>query len=94
MLKRATLTPRLDFVVLPLTPAWAAEIKKAVDSKIGFDRHKGIVHVQIEAEGEIAFAAYDNFQEDCVVVTGSVPTPVLDDLVAARVLRGYRLVTT
>jgi hypothetical protein len=92
VLKRATLAPRLDFVVLPLTPAQAAEIEKAVDSKIGFDGYKGIVHVQIESEGEIAFAAYDNFHEDCVVVTGSVPTSVLDDLVTARVLRGYTLV--
>jgi hypothetical protein len=89
MLKRATLAPRLDYVILPLAQARIAEIEKAIHSKIAFDGCKGIIHVQIESEGEIAFAAYDNFSRDCVVVNAMVPTTVLDDLVEARILRGY-----
>jgi len=88
-LKRATVAPPLDYVVLPLTLARVADIEKAIDSKVAFHGYKGIVHVQIEAQGEIAFAAYDNFGRDSVIVTSRVPTSVLDDLVTARVLRGY-----
>jgi hypothetical protein len=84
MLKRATLAPQLDYVVLPLTQARIAEIEKAIHSKIAFDGYKGIIHVKVESEGEIAFAAYDNFSG--VVVNAMVPTTVLDDLVKARVL--------
>jgi len=88
-LKRATTAPRLDFVTLPLTPERGTEIERAIDSKISFSGYDGIIHVQIEIHGEIVFAAYDNFSRDSVMVTGSVPTSVLDELVLARVLRGY-----
>jgi hypothetical protein len=92
-LRRATVAPLLDYVVLPLTSMGIHKIEKAIDSKIAFHGSKGIIHVQIESQGEIAFAAYDNFSRDCVVVTSKVPTAVLDELVNAQVLRGYILVT-
>jgi hypothetical protein len=88
-LKRASTAPPLDFVVLPLTKAASAEIEKAIYSKIGFTRYDGIVHVQIESEREIAFAAYDNFDRGSVVVNAMVPPSALDDLVRSHVLRGY-----
>jgi hypothetical protein len=88
-LKRATTAPPLDFVVLPLDAARVTDIEKAIDSKVAFNGYKGIVHVQIEAQGEIAFAAFDNFGRDSVIVTSRVSTSVLDDLVTARILKGY-----
>jgi hypothetical protein len=51
ILKRATIAPRLDFIVLPLVPACTPELQKAIRSKISFDGYRGIIHVQIEADG-------------------------------------------
>src|ERR1700733_5764211 len=56
--KRSTVAPLLDYVVLPLTPARVADIEKAINSKVAFHGDKGIVHVQIEAQGQTALAAY------------------------------------
>jgi hypothetical protein len=89
ILKRATIAPKLDFVVLPLAPSRVPEIEKAIRSKVAFAGYDGIIHVQIESEGEIVFGAHDNFGRDCVVVNAIVKTSILDDLVKARILRGY-----
>lgn len=88
-LRRATTAPRLDFLVLPLTPVGVSEIEKAIRSKIAFAGDKGIIHVQIESEGEIVFGAYDNFGKESVVVTGSISIDTLDDLGKDRTLRSY-----
>lgn len=88
-LKRATIAPQLDFVVLPLVPSLVPEIEKAVRSKVAFSAYKGIIHVQIESSGEIVFGAYDNFGRDCVFVNAIANTSILDDLVKARILKGY-----
>ena len=89
MLKRATVAPKLDFVVLPLMPSRVPEVEKAIRSKIAFAGYKGIVHVQIEANGKIVFGAYDNFGRETVVVDGAIPTDLLDELVRDRTLRSY-----
>lgn len=89
ILKRATTAPRLDFVVLSLVPARVPEIEKAIRSKIAFGQYRGIIHVQIEANGELAFGVYDNFHPETVLVYGPIETAVLDGLVAARTLRSY-----
>ena len=88
-LKRATISPKLDFIVLALVPARVPEIEKAIRSKIPFGGYKGIIHVQIEADGKIMFGAYDNFGIGSVIVNGLVSTAVLDDLVKTRALRSY-----
>src|SRR4051794_30949320 len=59
-LKRGTLWPKLDFLVLPLTNKTLSAIEKAIFSKAAFG-NKGIVHVQIEKDGVLAFAAFDGF---------------------------------
>jgi hypothetical protein len=38
----------------------------------------------------MAFAAYDNFDRECVVAYSAVPSALLDELTEARVLRDYR----
>ena len=89
ILKRATIEPRLDFVVLPLIAARLVEIQNAIQSKIAFAGNRGIIHVQIEADGELAFGAYDNFHRDSVVLNGTIEPAALDDLVKTRMLRSY-----
>jgi hypothetical protein len=91
VLKRATLQPKLNFLILPLTQQTLPAIKKAITSKIAFG-HGGIVHVQIEKSGKMAFAAYDNFDRECVVAYSAVSNALLDELVEGRVLRSYQRV--
>ena len=92
VLKRATIAPLLDFVILPLTQQSLSVIEKAISSKIAFGP-KGIIHVQIAKEGQMAFAAYDGFGKECVVAYAAVPAVLLDELKRAKVLRGYRRAT-
>lgn len=92
VLKRATIEPRLDFVIFPLFPATVDVIERAIRSKIAFGGYRGIVHAQIETDGQLAFAAYDNFHKDCVYVGTQVPSALLDRLVETKVLRGYQRV--
>jgi hypothetical protein len=89
VLKRNTTWPRMDFVVLPLTLGTAPEIEKAIVSKVGFKGDAGIVHVQIERQGHLAFVACDNFHEDCVWVSEAIPATFLAELVKNRVLYSY-----
>lgn len=70
MLRRSTIWPRLDFVVLPLIPNTVAKLENAIRSKIAFNEQNGIIHVQIEKDGVLAFAAYDQFDKECVVASG------------------------
>src|ERR1035438_7392168 len=46
-LRRGTVHPRLDFLVLPLTPASLPIIRIEVGLKIAFGHCAGVVHVQI-----------------------------------------------
>jgi len=89
VLRRGTISPVLDFVVLPLTPASLPLIEKAVVSRIAFRSSRGIIHVQIETRGEMAFAAYDQFHAECVVAYSPVPVALLAELVETHVLHSY-----
>jgi hypothetical protein len=89
VLRRRKLQPCLYFLVLRLTPASLSNIEKAIDPKVAFNRDAGIVHVQIEKHGQIAFAAYDQFRQDSVVAYPAVPIALLNELVAKRVLYSF-----
>jgi hypothetical protein len=89
VLRRATLAPQRDFIVLPLSEQTLPAIRKAIDSKIAIGE-EGIVHVQIVKDSEMAFAAHDSFDKECVVAYSAVPSALLDELTKAKVLRGYR----
>jgi hypothetical protein len=88
VLKRSTLQPKRDFRILPLTPQNVSAIVKAITSKIAFG-NRGIIHVQIERNGKMAFAAYDNFDRECVVAYPAVSSASLDELTMTGVLRNY-----
>lgn len=89
VLRRATLAPREDFIILPLSEQTLPAIRKAINSKIAIGE-KGIVHVQIVKDSDMAFAAYDTFDKECVVAYSAVSSELLDELTNAKVLRGYR----
>jgi len=89
VLKRGTLWPKLDFLILSMTTENLPIITKAIRSKIAFG-DRGIIHVQIARHGKMAFAAYDCFHRDCVVAYSGVSIELLDQLTHERVIHGYK----
>ncbi|MGO8745563.1 MAG: hypothetical protein ACLQNE_06200 [Thermoguttaceae bacterium] len=84
-LKRATLAPRLDFIVLPLNnDSVRALISRALPAG---GIVKRVIHIQIEKQGTLQFAAYDNFHPECIVVGPAVPKATLDELLSKRILK-------
>ena len=91
LLKRSTLYPRQDFVVLRLEPESIAPILKEV-LVAGLSR--AIIHVQIEHGGALQLGAYDNFHPDCVVAGPAISDSLLADLKSKHVLRDFSVATT
>jgi hypothetical protein len=89
-LRRATLSPELDFIILPLTSENIAHIWKLVVEKERLAYPSHIIHVQIAVTDRLVFAAYDNFHCDCVFTTDRFPLEALDRLVAKGIIRSYR----
>src|SRR5262245_53670129 len=88
LLKRSTLYPRQDFVVLRLEPENIAPIFKEV---LAAGLSRAIIHVQIEHGGVLQLGAYDNFHPDCVVAGPAVSVSLLAELKSNRVLRDFSL---
>jgi hypothetical protein len=90
-LRRNTLAPRQDFVVLRLEPGAAAAIFRQV---LAAGLSRAIIHVQIERAGVLELGAYDNFHPECVVTGPGVSAGLLSELRAAGVLRDFRVALT
>lgn len=86
LLKRNTIQPVLDFIVLPLRPDMIDPILFEA-ARAGLRRN--IIHVQIERDGGLVFGAFDNFHADCVSVSSALSTEMLDRLISEGVLRSY-----
>jgi hypothetical protein len=86
-LRRQTLAPRQDFVVLPLEEHTVRPILDVVlpDRRFMDD----IVHIQIEKNGRLEFGSYDNFRPECIVCFLGVSTDLLDKLRDNGVIRSY-----
>jgi hypothetical protein len=82
VLKRNTISPRQDFVVLTLGASTREQILKALG---GTFPGKRILHIQIEKAGTLQFGAYDRFA--CVFFGPGVASWVIDSLVAKHLLR-------
>jgi hypothetical protein len=88
ILRRNTLFPRQDFVVLRLEPETVAPIFQAVMAA-GLSR--AIIHVQIERAGVIQLGAYDHFHPKCVVTGPDVSAMLLSELQSAGVLSRFQV---
>jgi hypothetical protein len=86
LLKRNTLVPRQEFVVLRLTPEAVAPIFHEV---MAAGSKHAILHVQIERHDVLKLGAYDNFHPECVVTGPGIRPELLDDLQSRRVLRDF-----
>lgn len=89
VLERQTVSPELDFVVVPLTDQTLSDIWKEL-SKKGHLAREGIIHVQIESNGKLVFGGYDNFHRECTVAYSGVSTALLEGLKEKGVIRDYR----
>ena len=57
VLKRNTLWPKQDFVVLPLEAEMVGPIMAAVGGTVP----RGIIHIQVQKDGRLELGLYDNF---------------------------------
>ncbi len=85
VLRRNTLWPKQDFIVLPLEPSTS----KTIISAIGGTVPNAIIHIQIEKGGTLQFAAYDNFHPQCIIFHSTVKPAFLESLVSESIMRPY-----
>src|SRR5258708_30243783 len=63
VLRRNTLWPKQDFIVLPLEPSTS----KTIISAIGGTVANAIIHIQIQKGGTLQFAAFHTFHPPCFI---------------------------
>ena len=90
LLRRHTVLPRQDFVILPISPETLSTLKRKLSVSGLFNDGGAIWHVQIEHQGRQVFGAYDNFHRHCVIAYEPIPIALLDELVSIGVLRSYQ----
>jgi hypothetical protein len=86
VLKRSTLSPRLDFVIVKLEPDTVAVLFKQL---MAAGVTENIIHVQIERNGALQLGAYDNFHRDCVVTGPEVSAELLREMQVSSVVRSF-----
>jgi len=91
ILKRNTIVPKQDFVVVRLTPESVSPIFKQI---MAAGLKRAIIHVQIERNGVLELSACDNFHPDCVVTGPGVSAALLDELKNKNVLRDFEVATS
>ena len=85
-LKRNTLWPKQDFVVVPLVePSMAQKIIAAIGGTVP----EAIIHIQIEKAGQLQFGAYDHFYPECICFGSAVKEGVIQTLVSQNIMRPY-----
>jgi hypothetical protein len=84
-LKRNTLWPKLDFVVVPLEPSMGSKIIAAIGGTVP----GAIIHIQIEKDGQLQFGAYDNFYPECIYFGSEVKEGFIRSLVSQNIMRPY-----
>lgn len=82
VLKRNTLWPKQDFVVLPLE----AETVKPIMAAIGGPVPKAILHIQVQKNGRRELGLYDNFAPMGTFFGPAVTVPFLSLLQAEGIL--------
>ena len=82
ILKRATHWPAQDFAILPLESATVPDIVRAIGGTIPH----GILHVQIEKFGKLAFAAYDNFHPECLYFGERISADLIERLISNKTI--------
>jgi hypothetical protein len=85
VLKRNTLSPKQDFIVVPLE----TDLIGAISSAIGGTIPKSILHIQIEKNGRLELGLYDNFQPKAIFFGPALSPSFLEHLQAEGVVREW-----
>jgi hypothetical protein len=85
ILKRNTLRPKQDFVIVPLEQSMGQRIIAAIGGTVP----GAIIHIQIEKNGQLQFAAYDNFYPGSVNFGSEVKEDFIKSLVSQNIMRPY-----
>jgi hypothetical protein len=83
ILKRHTIWPKQDFVIVPLEPLSASRILAATGGRVP----RRVVHMQIERAGVLEFGAYDSFDPDCLFFGPAIKGHFLAALVELGILQ-------
>jgi len=83
VLKRGTISPEQDFLVIPLGPSVGKEIIAALGGAIP----KTVLHIQIEKHGVLEFGAYDNFHPECIFFGSAIRQTTVESLVANEIIQ-------
>ena len=89
VLRRQTASPVLDFIVLPLTEKTLQEVWSEISQKDHLV-NEGIIHVQIESEGELAFGGYDNFHRECTIAYSALSIEFLESMKELGIIRSLK----
>lgn len=82
VLKRNTIRPRQDFVVVPLEPS----TKDLIIAAIGGSVPRTILHIQIENNGRLEFGTYDTFHPKCFTIGSGLGSAFIDGLLSEGIL--------
>jgi len=82
VLKRGTLWPKQDFVVLPLE----VEMVRPIMAAVGGTLPRGLFHVQVQKEGRLQLGLYDNFDPNCMFLGPGLTPSFIATLQEAGVL--------
>jgi hypothetical protein len=81
-LKRNTLWPKCDFVILPLELSTIRSIISAYGGTIP----RSIVHIQIAKNGKLEFGAYDNFHPHAIAIGEALSDEFIESLAAKKLI--------
>jgi hypothetical protein len=88
LLRRNTIFPVLDFVILPVTAATADPICQRVLPQVGLTQH--VIHVQVASEGRLVLGAFDKFQRGSVWIDQGIGKEGIVSLLDSGVIGWYQ----
>jgi hypothetical protein len=83
VLKRGTVWPKQDFIVIPLAPS----VGKQIIAALGGTVPATVLHIQIEKRGVLEFGAYDNFHPECIFFGTAVSQATVESLLASEIIQ-------
>jgi hypothetical protein len=88
-LRRQTIQPELDFIVVPINQETIRELKCRLSTHGVLGRHGAVIHTQLAVRNELILIACDNFHDDCTTVSMAVPESFLKRMQSHGLLRTY-----
>jgi hypothetical protein len=88
-LKRQTISPTMDFIVVPITDSTIDMLKLRLSARGTLGRNGSVIHTQIAVGDDLLLSACDNFHDDATGASLSVPEHFLLEIKNLGLLRAY-----